>query len=163
MSYNKETFLATLNEAVQTLRISKKSVTISHGGASLLLGLRDETNDIDVQLQPNVFDILARKHEVVPLDALGWNGPQQTIEFQGVDFHRYHVGSFLYPFSWKEMVDGYDVTPALQLLVDRIKTGRTKDLDDILRLRNIWINLPDHYKDRLSGLLDAMGVTNAYT
>ena len=161
MSYVKETFIATLNAAVEELRISKKAVTISHGGASMMLGLRDGTADIDVQLSQNVFDIIARGREVVKLPALGWNGEQSVVHFKGVDFHRYHKGSILFPFSWKDSVDGFDVTPQLQLLVDRIKLGRTKDFDDILRLRNIRIHLPDQFKDCLSELLDRAVITHA--
>ena len=163
MSYNKVSFLATLSAAVEALGIAKKSVTISHGGASLMLGLREATNDIDVQLTSSVFDILAKTHPVKVLGALGWNGEQQVIEFQGVDFHRCPVGTIIFPYSWKDSVDGFDVTGQLQLLVDRIKLGRRKDLDDIYHLRSLWRSLPDQYKDRLSHLLDTVGVSNVET
>jgi hypothetical protein len=47
---NREQFLETLNQACAALGFLKSNVIISHGGASLLHGLRDETDDIDVAI-----------------------------------------------------------------------------------------------------------------
>lgn len=163
MSYNRLEFLETLTSVVDGLNIPRKAVTISHGGASLMLGLRDTTEDIDVQLAQGTFDVLATKHEVKKLSALGWNGEQSVIEVGGVDFHRSSAGAFMYPFNWRDAVNGFDVTPQLQLLVDRIKLGRVKDLSDMYKLRSIWIHLPDSFKDRLTYILDKAGAIRADT
>lgn len=158
MSYDKQTYIETLNDAVQKLRMSKSAVVISHGGASLMLGLRDETSDIDVQLAPGTFEALRSSQEVKTFGARGWSPAVDGFTFENVDFFKLPHGSILYPFEYKDRVSGYDVTSRMQLLCDRVKLGRTKDLDDILRLKSMWIYLPCHYKDRLSELLDRAGV-----
>ena len=158
MAYDKQGYLDTLDMAVQKLRMSKSAVVISHGGASLMLGLRNETNDIDVQLAPGTFEALRSSQEVKTFSACGWSPAVDGFTFENVDFFKLPHGSILYPFEYKDKTNGYDVTSSMQLLLDRIKLGRTKDLDDILRLKSMWIYLPCHYKDRLSELLDKAGI-----
>lgn len=158
--FNRESFIRTLNAAVNRLGIQKKAITISHDGASMLLGLRETIQYANVLLAATTFDALKHtgKYTIATVEAAGWLGELEYIMFMDVAFFRHPTGMNLYPYDYRNAVDGYDVTAPLQLLVDRIARGLTSDLDDILRLRTIWIHLPDMYKDRLSQLLDNAGI-----
>lgn len=129
---NKEQYLAKLNAAVESLGFDKRRVIISHGGASMLHNLRTETEDIDVSIPKEYWDLLIENGcEVKVLPARKYVSETKIIEYMGVDFH---LEGNVDPRDLT-IFYGYGVTKPLRLLRDRIALGREKDVPDIMKLK----------------------------
>ena len=129
---NKEQFLAKLNAAVESLGFDKRRVIISHGGASMMHNLRKETEDIDVSIPKEYWDLLIENGcEVKVLPAREYVSEVKIIEYMGVDFH---LEGNVDPRDLT-IFYGYGVTKPLRLLRDRIALGREKDVPDIMKLK----------------------------
>ena len=129
---NKEQFLAKLNAAVESLGFDKRRVIISHGGASMMHNLRKETEDIDVSIPKEYWDLLIENGcEVKVLPAREYVSEVKIIEYMGVDFH---LEGNVDPRDLT-IFYGYGVTKPLRLLRDRIALGREKDVSDIMKLK----------------------------
>lgn len=131
---NKEQFLAKLNAAVESLGFDKRRVIISHGGASMMHNLRKETEDIDVSIPKEYWDLLIENGcEVKVLPAREYVSEVKIIEYMGVDFH---LEGNVDPRDLMCFY-GYAVTKQLRLLRDRIALGREKDVSDIMKLKQL--------------------------
>lgn len=129
---NKEQYLAKLNAAVESLGFDKRRVIISHGGASMIHNLRKETEDIDVSIPKEYWDLLIENGcEVKVLPAREYVSEIKIIEYMGVDFH---LEGNVDPRDLACFY-GYSVTKQLRLLRDRIALGREKDVADIYKLQ----------------------------
>ena len=129
---NRQQFIEKLNKACESVGFDKRRIVISHGGASMLHNLRKETEDIDVSIPKEYWDLLIENGSVVkvlpPLDHLS---EVKIIEYMDVDFH---LEGNVDPRDLM-LFHGYGVTKPLRLLRDRIALGREKDVSDILKLK----------------------------
>lgn len=129
---NRQQFIETLNKACESVGFDKRRIVISHGGASMMHNLRKETEDIDVSIPKEYWDLLIENGSVVkvlpPLDHLS---EVKIIEYMDVDFH---LEGNVDPRDLM-LFHGYGVTKPLRLLRDRIALGREKDVSDILKLK----------------------------
>ena len=148
---NREQFLETLNQACAALGFLKSNVIISHGGASLLHGLRDETDDIDVAIPRHHWDTLLNlglKARTLP--PTGTHPAVEIIEHLDVDWHLTTKDQSV------DMVNlhGYAVTRPLRLLRDRIALGRQKDMGDIKLLTHLASQLSMKDYARMNELIN---------
>lgn len=129
---NRQQFIETLNKACESVGFDKRRVIISHGGASMLHNLRKETEDIDVSIPKEYWDLLIENgSEVKVLPAREHLSEVKIIEYMDVDFH---LEKNVDPRDLM-LFHGYGVTKPLRLLRDRIALGREKDVSDILKLK----------------------------
>lgn len=61
---NKKEFVVAYRKAVEMLGLPSSKVIATSGGALLMLGLRDETDDLDLDIPKSAFDVLANIHPV---------------------------------------------------------------------------------------------------
>jgi hypothetical protein len=133
---NKEEFFKTLDNAAEKLGIKKDEIVISHGGASLYYGLRDSTNDIDVQVYftrqtERILKDNCISANIVELPALNENcRPVLIYPIMGVDFHIRETNDTHCLQDLARTTEGYWVTTRFRLLKDRIDLAREKDLSD---------------------------------
>ena len=94
-----------LDEAAWWLKLPVETFVISAGAALVLLGLRKETGDIDVEVPKEIFnDLKARGLKSIR------KGPIEIIPFGGLEIHKSDTG----PADWTT-VPGYALrilTPA---------------------------------------------------
>lgn len=129
---DRKQFIDILNKACESLGFDKRRIIISHGGASIMHNLRKETEDVDVSVPKEYWDLLVENgNEVKVLPANGHLKEVKIIEYMGVDFH---LEGNVDPRDLM-VFHGYGVTKPLRLLRDRIALGREKDVDDILKLK----------------------------
>ena len=148
---NREQFIETLNKACEELGFEKSDVVISHGGASLLQHLRNETDDIDVSIPQHYWDVLLDLGlEVRTLPATGTYPAVDIIEYLDVDWH------LATKDQSADMVNlhGYAVTRPLRLLRDRIALGRQKDMGDIKLLTHLASQLSMKDYARMNELIN---------
>lgn len=129
---NRQQFIETLDKACYSMGFDKRRIIISHGGASMLHNLRTETEDIDVSIPKEYWDLLIENGcEVTVLPVREHLPELKIIEYMGVDFH---LEKNVDPRDLM-IFYGYGVTKQLRLLRDRIALGREKDVSDILKLK----------------------------
>lgn len=131
MSFNKRKYMTTLSTACIKLDIPRHAVTIVHGGACVIHGLKETTNDIDVYLLPEYWNSLLTlgyvKHE---LPSCGTIPAAQLITAHGIDWFLHTPDREFLTYNYR----GYRLTNQLQLLKDSIALGRTKDIPVIQML-----------------------------
>lgn len=129
----RQQYIETLNKACEYMGFDKRQVTIIYGGASLMHNLRPHTEDVDVSIGKDYWDLLVENGNKVqvlpPKDGL----PEtEMISFMGVDFflERKHIDN-----RDKMVFHGYGTVKPIRLLRDRIAYGREKDISDIYKLK----------------------------
>lgn len=154
---NKRDVLSMLSSTCQKLYIDRDAVTIVGGAASLILGLHDETDDIDVHVT-----------EKAKID-LSWEDAVKHEEDFGAINHmpscqHYSHGkiSFIYSADLKDYPTfnhrQYKVLTKLGLLMYRLDLGRTKDISDVKELSEYWDKLDLGYAVRLEMFLSNYGI-----
>lgn len=153
MAMSKRKFSTILAETSQKLNIPRENMIISTGGASLIYGLCQTTNDLVIVMIDSNREIFNR------LISIGHKPKrcEQTEFMSGADV--ISVGEAnLY---WYDEVDvnygmrnyrGYKISTRYQLFVDRIKLGRDEDMSDIAMLDSHYNELPPYLKDRYNEL-----------
>lgn len=148
---HKEVILNALDEFCDLLAIPKHLVHITHGAAAVLNGIRDTTNDIDINiLGVNVWSMLQNLKMGLKVrhDMLGINPGADVIYIGQLQLH------------WQDEIDlttevsnirGYLVSTKYQILVERIKLGRDKDRQEAIMLLPKHFNtLPKYLQERAS-------------
>ena len=120
---NKELYLNKLNE----LKLDKSKYCIISGGAMLMHGLKDKTNDIDLYILPEYFEELKNRFEFKQspkhpqLFELG-----EDIEMKVKDFSSDDI----------EFVEGYPVFKLELELEWKLRHNREKDQESIQIIQN---------------------------
>lgn len=112
-------------------RVPVEKVILGAGGAMVMHGLRNETNDVDIEVDQELFDRLLGigypthyfKHEDQP--------GILVIETNMADVHLRFT-----PGHCTEMIDGICCYTKLMLLTQKQKLNREKDQEDIKALQN---------------------------
>ena len=158
MALNKQQLIAELTGICNTHAINYADICITCGGASTIYNLREETNDIDVdvcelEVWNKLVSIPGVKTKHYP--ALGLMTAADVVSIGNVDFHwrdNNQEKDYIKNYS---MYLGFNVSTKLELLEDRVKLGREKDLEDINLLKDEYQNLlSDELKQRLSKMLN---------
>lgn len=150
MAMSKRKFSTALAETSRKLNIPRENMIISMGGASLIFGMRETTNDIDISMLDSwdrqIFNRLVFEgYKVTRYEATGTMPGVDIINVGDVELH------------WPDEVDlgyqhrnyrGYRISTKYQLFVDRIKLGRDKDLAEMILLNEHYDQLPPYLKDR---------------
>ena len=158
---NKRDILSILSTTCLKYRIDRNSVTIVGGGASVILGLRDETADIDTHVDEDTkFDLWWNSSVKQEKDYLEVNHMPRCQHFS--------IGEV--SFIYSDLLANYPtfthrkfkVLTKLGLLMYRIDLGRGKDLDDINALESIWDELSRTYQQRLKEVIKNCEEQHAY-
>ena len=156
MSINKASMFEELMDTCKKLNIEPNHILISHGGASLVYDMREYTGDIDVEvLDVGDWNILKfiYPNNIKHYPALGRCSAVDAIAVGNIDFH-HPRGAFGLQGRETIIVNGFHISSQKQLLVERIKLGREKDMDDIHKLVALQLAVDDEYKAKLHELLN---------
>lgn len=119
---NKEEFLKRLDE----LNLDKNRYCIISGGAMLLYGLKETTNDLDIQVSKDYFDELNERLDLklsTRYDYVYELNDYTDIVLREIDY------------NYVEYVDGYPVESLEKELEWRIQSGRDKDKEVIDKIQ----------------------------
>lgn len=111
-------------------------ITLHHGAALVMHGLRKTTNDIDMEVPSDVFVRLREKYApgMIPLkfhDDLDFHHPQQFIPYLAHEcFEIFQEGS-----GRVELIDDYAVYTVDTILLAKQAMNRKKDQETIRRLQ----------------------------
>lgn len=127
---NKQEFIITTVTAITDMGLEPKDVIVAAGGASLLFGFREETEDVDLDI-PNESFVRLLSTGLYELNFFHTSsGDVEVLSVNSqVDVHR----------RIKEVetvwVDGVQCYSHRELLKMRLHLNRPKDQPDIIRLR----------------------------
>lgn len=157
---NKRDFLSLLSSACLKLKLERSNIIIVGDGASLVLGLRTETNDIDVHVDEDTkFDLYWNELVKQEADYLEINHmPRcQHFSFGKISFIYSDMLTNYPTFNHRQ----YKVLTRLGLLMYRLDLGRQKDLVDIKLLKDDWDKLNSAYDKKLKTFLSKNGIKHA--
>lgn len=158
MAMSKRKFSTILAETSTKLNIPRENMIISMGGASLIMGKRATTNDIDITVL-DTFDrelynrLVNEGHQTKRYEQTGLMCGADVITYGNVDLHWYDETDLSYEHR---NYRGYRIATEYQLFVDRIKLGRAKDMPEIRMLNKHYPKLPQYLKDRYIKLIKDM-------
>ena len=152
MALNKTELLNELTLTCDRLNIPHHHIHISHGGAGVINGTREFTNDIDVAVLSPVtwVNILFPLENKIRYNPLGLSVGADAIRVGNIDFH------------WMDEIDisvdvhdvgGFWVSTKYQVLIERIKLGREKDKEEAVMLYKEYSSrLPEYLNKRFKSL-----------
>lgn len=153
MAMSKRKFSTILAETSQKLNIPRENMIISMGGASLMFGLRQTTNDVDIMMIDSDREIFNRLvsmgHKPKRCEQTGLMSGADIISIGDADLYWYDEVDTNYGVR---NYRGYKISTRYQLFVDRLKLGRDKDIADIAMLDSHYNELPQYLKDRYNQL-----------
>lgn len=132
---NKELFMKLLNRWFVEMEIEPKDCHVSHGGAMLMHGLRELTQDIDLTVSKRVWDkFVELGFEVKILPDCGLvKGISLISVTENIDIHLSDVD-----YSGKLLLENNIYFRDLNTtLNDKILLGRKKDEKDIILLKSL--------------------------
>ena len=132
---NKELFMKLLNRWFVEMVIEPKDCHVSHGGAMLMHGLRESTQDIDLTVNKRVWDkFVELGFEVKVLPDFGLvKGISLISVTENIDIHLSDVD-----YSGKLLLENNIYFRDLNTtLNDKILLGRKKDEKDIILLKSL--------------------------
>ena len=132
---NKELFMKLLNRWFVEMVIEPKDCHVSHGGAMLMHGLRESTQDIDLTVNKRVWDkFVELGFEVKVLPDCGLvKGISLISVTEYIDIHLSDVD-----YSGKLLLENNIYFRDLNTtLNDKILLGRKKDEKDIILLKSL--------------------------
>lgn len=117
-------------DKLDKLPFSKGDYYVISGGSLLLHGIRKETDDIDICLDQNLFEVLMKnnslrlsdKENICPIYL--YNGEIECIFKSKEDF------------DCTTTADGYQTESLTSILAFKINRGLEKDLNDINKIKN---------------------------
>lgn len=126
------------HKARNELKLTINEFIVSAGGTLLLLGLREETNDVDADVDSDVFAKLIKSHKTKTLE----NGTIVIVFNNKVDIHESKPGIEYTVF------DGVGSYTAEQVLKQKKKLNRPKDQADIKKLED-YLSKNKHNKKNI--------------
>lgn len=123
---NRTQFIERYKSFLSQYNIDSKDAHVSHGGAMLMLRLREETDDIDVTVTQEVWDFFERAGFKTKVAGDGFE-LKEINEF--VDIHRGDSKSDLI------FINGVQLRSAERTLRDKLELNREKDQPDIIKLK----------------------------
>lgn len=136
---NKARIIDTLKFLCSEFNVPHNHLHITHGAAAVINGIRETTRDIDVSvLSPITWEefkgiglVECKRYEL-----LGLNVGADVLDFGMVELHwpdEFDISQDV------NVVDGFLVSTNYQILIERIKLGRDKDLEEAIKL------IPEHF------------------
>jgi hypothetical protein len=126
---NRQQFIAEYLKACKVLGLPPRQVVVSAGGACLMYGLREETDDLDVDVPEAFWDKLVKAgheplkfHKPFPGELIQYDEKLALHHWEGVA---------------TRMVDGVCVYAPIALLEQKLKLNRPKDQADIAALKEM--------------------------
>lgn len=144
---NKQTFISKYTSWLSATGYTSDECHVSHGGSMLMMGLREETDDIDVTVTQAIWDDLIDKgYTVKVLPANGLCTEVSIISVtENIDVH-------VLDWDWdgRLVLDaGIWYRDAETTLEDKIKLSREKDMADIQKLKEYLFSMR-----RLKNMID---------
>jgi len=123
---NKYDIIKEYKTFLTTMRVKPEEFVLGAGGACLMHGLRTETGDMDMGLQPRLYLTMLKSKKY------------STEEFRGTQVIHYNEYVDLHPLESGEtvMIDGVCCYSLQRLLDQKLRLNRPKDQEDIKALKN---------------------------
>jgi hypothetical protein len=137
-------FIKKYKETCDTLGLTQGQALVSAGGACLMLGLRDKSSDIDLDIPAEVFDCLVATGEFEVREALDQND-RLIVWDDLVDLHR-----MAKPRDWMN-VEGVGMYPLRDLIAQKIHMSTSPrrkpykvaqdllDIESLKKLKDLYI------------------------
>lgn len=131
---NKRDILKDYNLFLNKFNLKPEEFVLSSGGACVMHGVREETNDMDMAVSPEFFNSLLKLHKYGTHTFKGWfDEPQLSLEYnERIDLHRGDLST-----STTVMIEGVCCYSLDTLLRQKSKMNRNKDQSDIARLKEL--------------------------
>lgn len=159
MPLSKRELMTELAQTCEKLCIPRHNILITCGAASVIHGLRETTNDIDVEVlkEKSWEKLLQTGGEIKVYNALNEMPGAEVISVGNVDFH--WRGGLAKDFDWRKIgvYRAFMCSTKLHILEDRIKLAREKDVGDILKLKSVWCRLDNAMMRKIPGILSKHG------
>ena len=135
---NKVQYINTLKNWAEKNNINLAECHVSHGGSLLMLGLRDDTDDVDLTVSPGIWDRLVNDgHQVKILPATATYPEVRIISVtDDIDVHLNNPNDEML----LDEFDGIMYRNATTTLLDKLKLNRDKDQADIAALKQMLHN-----------------------
>lgn len=135
---NKNDIVKHYNQFLKDNHIKAKDFIISAGGACVMHGIRNETNDMDMAVPEELFNKLLKSGKYKTHTFTGWFSDLRT----SIEYNEYidlHIGDIVVKKENQDIVfiDGVCCYSAETLLKQKIKMNRPKDQEDIIKLKEI--------------------------
>lgn len=129
---NKAQFVSTLKSWAELNNVDLNECHVSHGGSMLMLGLREETDDVDLTVSQNIWDrLIAEGYQSTRLPATGSYPEIQIIAVTDeINVHNDPITGFTL-----EVFDGIWYRDAQSTISDKMRLNRPKDQADIKTLK----------------------------
>ena len=124
-------FVEELTQFAKTNDYNLGDIIVTHGGACLIMGLREVTGDIDVMVSAEIWHDQLRKGGV-PVD-LGDDIFLMEVT-QNIDIH---IGMSYDTLPDEYTLEGVRYHSLEQTLLDYLKLGRKKDIDVIKQIKTL--------------------------
>lgn len=125
---NKEDIIKEYNLFINKFNLKPEEFVLGAGGACLMYGLRETTDDMDTDISNEIFDKLLKSKKY----KLSYFGDVEVLEYnQYIDLHR-RVRKFE-----TQLVDGVCCYSPKELLAQKEKLNRPKDQNDIKLLKEL--------------------------
>ena len=113
-------------QKLDSLGLDKKEYCIISGGVMLMLGLREETSDIDIQVNPEYFKKLKKRYNLKKSPKFSYLYElSDEVEIAVLDIKQEDV----------EYIDGYPINKIENELAWKIAHNRDKDKRDIENIK----------------------------
>lgn len=122
---NKKDIITEYNAFLKKHKLQPSDFVIGAGGACLMIGLRETTDDMDMGLKQSLYEEMKD------------SGKYKTSEFHGIIIVEYSKNIDLHPQEDGQtvMVDGVCCWSPQRVLDFKLKLNRPKDQKDIMALR----------------------------
>lgn len=132
---NKAQYINALKSWAEQNHIKLADCHVSHGGSLLMLGLREDTDDIDLTVSQNIWDRLINEgYEVQILPATATYPEVHIISVtEDIDVHLINPEDEMV----LDELDGIMYRNATTTLLDKLKLNRDKDQADIAALKEM--------------------------
>lgn len=123
---NREEFIQRYNNFIEESKLYRLQCPVGAGGTLLLLGLREETSDIDMEIPKKEFE----KYKKSGLYELSYFGKTEILKYdEYIDLHE------LDPSRSLMLIDSVCSWTPEEVLKFKVKMNRPKDQEDIKNLK----------------------------
>lgn len=129
---NYREFVTELATFCNKYKLNREEVYISHGGAMLVYGYRDDTSDIDVAVSQEVWNMFVGKYGVKVVH----NPTTELVEIPGMKVD-VHLLTPDFVESDYHVINHVKVTTIAKTLANKLELSRDKDLEDIAILKDV--------------------------
>lgn len=126
---NRKDIIREYHKAVRELGINPADMLVGAGGACVLYGVREQTQDIDADVPDALFDKLLKTNKYKLSYFQMGSVSVEVLEYNEViDLHRRSA------YTQSSVVEGVHCYSVQQVLQQKLRLNRPKDQEDIVKL-----------------------------